>query len=231
MNILTKADKNIFVSEYLLNHAKAIGYNSENYVIIRNGINKNIFYVDEKKKISSKDGNIYLGFVGHPNFIKRADILPMVLKLVKKEIPNAKLIILGSETGDLLPYIKLQTCNLGLQNDIFFISSVSPELVGDYMRSFNVLLFPSRNDGFGCVAIEAQACGIGVVASANGGIPEAVGKNGICVSESENFILDYANAVIKWLKEEHNTYEIAQRVKGYTWENCVKKEIEVYKSL
>lgn len=29
----------------------------------------------------------------------------------------------------------------------------------------------------------------------------------------------------------HNTYEIAQRVKGYTWENCVKKEIEVYKSL
>lgn len=51
------------------------------------------------------------------------------------------------------------------------------------------------------------------------------------VSESENFILDYANAVIKWLKEEHNTYEIAQRVKGYTWENCVKKEIEVYKSL
>ena len=231
LEILNNADSCIFISNYLLKHAKSLGYDAHNANVIYNGINRRVFYYGTNCDENKGEKSVLLGFVGHPIFIKRADVLPLVLWLVKKEIPNAKMVILGSATGDLLPYIKLQACVLGLQNDIEFVPSVSPEKVGDYMRKFDVLLFPSRNDGFGCVAVEAQACGVGVVASSNGGIPEAVGKNGICVPESENFIRDYANAIIDWLKKKHNPKEIAQSVKEYSWESCVKKETQIYDAI
>lgn len=229
INILKNADSVIFVSNFLLNHAKSLGYDGNNAKIIYNGINHNLFFVNngyEEKEVFP-----YLGFIGHPNFIKRSYILPYVLKIVKKEFPNAKLLILGSENGDLLPYIKYITWKNNLMDSIEFISAVPPEQVAKYMQKIDVLLLPSHNEGLPCVAIEAQACGVGVVASSNGGIPETVGYNGICVQDTENFITDYANAIIKWLKEKHNKEEIAQSVKDYTWENCVKQEIDVYKSI
>lgn len=47
-----------------------------------------------------------------------------------------------------------------------------------------LLLVPSRwEEGFGMVAIEAQSCGIPVIASARGGLPEAVGEGGILVRD------------------------------------------------
>ncbi len=51
----------------------------------------------------------------------------------------------------------------------------------------NVIILPSRNEGFGAVVIEAQACGTCVVGSNNGGIPEAIGSEDYVVKEkSEN---------------------------------------------
>ena len=229
IDILNNADSVIFVSRFLLNHARSLGYSAKNATVIYNGINKDIFFVDTNLKKSPDTP--YLGFVGHPNFVKRSYILPFVLKIVRQKFPSAKLLILGSENGDLLPYIKFLTWKLNLMDAIEFIPAIPPEQVAKFMRKVDVLLLPSHNEGFPCVAIEAQACGVGVVASANGGIPEAVGDNGICVPESENFITDYADAVVKWLEAKHDSQKIAESVKKYTWENCVKKEIEVYNTI
>lgn len=50
-----------------------------------------------------------------------------------------------------------------------------------------LLLVPSRwEEGFGMVAIEAQSCGIPVIASARGGLPESVGDGGILVADYTN---------------------------------------------
>jgi glycosyltransferase involved in cell wall biosynthesis len=50
-----------------------------------------------------------------------------------------------------------------------------------------VLLVPSVwEEAFGRVVIEAQSCKIPVIASARGGLPEAVGNGGICVRDFRN---------------------------------------------
>lgn len=228
LNVLSNANKCIFISKYLLQHAKSIGFRGDNSVVIYNGYNKELFYLNTNQ---NRNKTFIIGFVGHPIFIKRADILPIVLKIVKEKIPNVKLLMVGVNNTDFVSYIKLQACELGLKDDIEMIPPIPPEQVGEYMRKMDVLLFPSRNEGFGCVAIEAQACGVGVIASSNGGIPEAIFNDSICVPETENFIHDFAYAIIRYLKTEHNAKDISESVKDYTWENCVKKEIEIFQRI
>jgi glycosyltransferase involved in cell wall biosynthesis len=54
-------------------------------------------------------------------------------------------------------------------------------------RQTRLLLVPSVwEEGFGMVALEAQSCGIPVIASARGGLPEAVGDGGILVRDYRN---------------------------------------------
>ena len=230
LRILDNANASLFVSDFLLRHARSLGFSGANAKIVHNGVDLPRF--SPLPPDSRESGRpLTLGFVGHPNFVKRPDVLPDVLRIVKRDFPSAKLLFVGSDYGNLLPYIKYKTWQLGLMDDVDFVPTVPPEQVGNYLRKMDVLLLPSRNEGFPCIALEAQACGIGVVGSANGGIPEAVGTNGVCVPESDSFVRDYAAAIVQWLKEEHSPEKIAAAVGGCSWENCVKEEIETYKAV
>lgn len=54
-------------------------------------------------------------------------------------------------------------------------------------RQTKLLLVPSRwQEGFGMVVIEAQSCGIPVIASHRGGLPESVGNGGILINDYLN---------------------------------------------
>lgn len=51
-------------------------------------------------------------------------------------------------------------------------------------RQTRLLIAPSRwEEGFGMVALEAQSCGIPVIASRRGGLPEAVGDGGVLIED------------------------------------------------
>jgi D-inositol-3-phosphate glycosyltransferase len=72
---------------------------------------------------------------------------------------------------------------LGVSENIEFIPPVPHEELSDWYRAADLVCVPSYSESFGLVALEAQACGTPVVATAVGGLRAAVadGISGVLV--------------------------------------------------
>ena len=115
--------------------------------------------------------------------------------------------------------------------NVKFVGRVPNDEVPYYMNAMDVMILPSRNEGWPCVVLEAQACGVPVVGSSNGGISEAIGDGGIVVEEGEDFEKRFAEAVVEMLKKPIDSGYLRERAVGFSWKNIVKREVAVYEEV
>ena len=232
LETLQSADKVIFVSNALLKKAMELGYSGENAVVIPNGVSISSFSILDKTEARRSNGIYepdmhYVGFVGNLFEVKRVDKFPEIFLNIKNKIPNVKFIIVGG--GNLRDTIQEEFVTNNL--DVIFTGRVYPELVPSWLNCMDCLVLPSRNEGWPCVVLEAQACGVPVVGSNAGGIAESVGEGGLIVEEGDHFEDRFAEAVCNILRNPLNSKQLRKRTLEYDWEKIVQKEIEIYQSL
>ena len=80
-------------------------------------------------------------------------------------------------------------------------------------RKTRLLIVPSRwEEGFGLVALEAQSCGIPVIASRRGGLPEAVGDGGLLIDDFSD-VNAWVEAIDRVLSNPERYRELAERAR------------------
>lgn len=78
-----------------------------------------------------------------------------------------------------------------------------------------LLIVPSRwEEGFGMVALEAASCGIPVIASRRGGLPEAVGDGGLLIDDYQN-VDAWVSAIETVLGDTARYQNLSQRARRH----------------
>jgi len=105
-------------------------------------------------------------------------------------VEDRSLVIIGD--GPERRKLELLSRHLGLSDRIFFAGWISDRVeLLDHLKQATVFVLPSLSEGLPRVLVEAMACGLPVVATNVGGIPEAVvdGVNGILVPPRDEIAL------------------------------------------
>ncbi|MBN4049092.1 glycosyltransferase family 4 protein [archaeon AH-315-M20] len=191
---LKNIDEAFSVSKYLSNQLwKESGIKSK---VVYNKIDKKRFNRKVKrnkvrKKYNLKNNKILL-YVGRIAPHKGIHLLLKSFNIIKKQIPNAKLIIVGKPTFNNY-FRKLKKI---ANKDVIFTGFVADEKLPDYYADCNIYVTSSLWEGFNLPAAEAQACGKKVVAFNIGSHSEII-KNGKLVQKGDTS--KFAQEIIKIL--------------------------------
>jgi glycosyltransferase involved in cell wall biosynthesis len=152
------------------------------------------------------------------------------MKKIHEEMPDARLILVGDgEERERLAALSIQ---LGIQKYVQFVGEVPHEEVQTFMQQADVFVLPSLSEGFPNVILEAMACGLPIIASRVGGIPDIITNdiNGYLVEVKDTN--DMANKIMLLLSDDTLRKKISDNnrhlVKKYTWENVIFELEKIY---
>ena len=150
------------------------------YKIIPNGIDVDHFASHPKPFLQYKDGKTNILFVGRLEKRKGLKYLLEAYSLLKWDLPNIRLIVVGPGTPDRDSYRILGA--RGLQ-DVEFVGKVSYDDLARYYATADIFCSPATGaESFGIVLVEAMASGKPVVAS------EIEGYKGILTHEEQGLL-------------------------------------------
>ena len=128
-------------------------------------------------KSQEPNTKLTLGVVSRLERIKGMDLVVPAFAEVLKMYPATQLLVVGD--GSLRASMEEQAAQLGCADHIRFVGRQPQEELSQWYSQMDIVLMPSRSEGFGLTAIEAMAHGCVMVASDVGGLPEVV-RDGVC---------------------------------------------------
>lgn len=139
-------------------------------------------------------------------------------------LQRLRLIIVGG--GPEEQKLKGMADELGISDHCRWVGKVPHPEVQDYLNMFDVFGALSRSESFGVSVIEASACGLPVVVSDVGGLPEVVkeGETGFVVPRENPE--EAGKAMIKLIDDPDLRRVIGEKgrqhvMREYEWDHCV----------
>ena len=154
------------------------------------------------------------------------------LAKVKSERQDAHLVVIGRlRDGSTIPAV---VDRLGLKGAVRFLSGLSDQAIVDLYAEAEIAVVPSLYEGFSLPAIEAMACGVPLIATTGGALPEVVGRNGVCaLLVAPNDPGSLAQAIVTALSDPVRRLRLGQAgreraVERFTWPVTARATAEQY---
>jgi len=172
-----------------------LGVSSKRLKVIPNGVDINRFHpidsIEEKQTIRRElridpNDEIIL-FVGFISYRKGVDLLFEAWPRIISSRPNARMILIGptedpsldisqnsSVEKSFFQQVMETVASLPFSERIAFLGEVNN--IEKYMMAADLLILPSRHEGWGNVVAEAMACGLPCIVTPYKGLPSEFGK-------------------------------------------------------
>lgn len=159
----------------------------------------------------------------------RKNISNLLLAFNSLEIPNVKLIIIGSESSVFKKQV-LQNV-IHSNKNIHFTGYLSDNELAAYYKNATAFIYPSLYEGFGIPPIEAMAFGCPTIVSNTTSLPEVCGSAAYYVNPYD--INDIALGMKTLLQDDILRKELIEkgyeRIKLFSWKTSALKIVEIIK--
>lgn len=181
--------------------------------------------------------DIVLLFVGRIQPLKAPDILiraaAHLLERHPHLRPRLKVVINGGLSGNGLQRsgeLPALIDDLRLRDIVTMMAPVARDQLADLYRAADVVVVPSYSESFGLVAVEAQACGIPVVASRVGGLTTAVGDGGVLVAGHDPArFADALDTIVSDPATQQRMAVLARRhAERFSWAATARATLDTY---
>jgi glycosyltransferase involved in cell wall biosynthesis len=185
---------------------------------IPNGVDTNVFRPADSERrrflrtqLGFADADILIGIVASFTRVKRHVDLLAAFAVVAKSHPTARLLLVGD--GPLRSEVEAQISQLGLGDSVALLGPRSD--VDQILPALDVFVLSSNTEGLSNAILEAQACGLPVVATAVGGNPDLVhaGKTGWLVSSESP--AELARALSEAAAQPHTCREFGANARAH----------------
>jgi len=177
--------------------------------------------MEKRRLLLVGESEFIIGYVGRLSKEKGIEYLLKAGEILKQQGRHIKIIIIGDgQEREFLECISLQS---GLKENVIFAGFLID--VERWLPAIDVFVLPSLTEGTPLALLEAMLCGIPVVASKVGGVPDIVksGMNGILVqpgsaqeiADAISLLYDDKDVRLKFGKEAQATVKTKYGVKQW----------------
>jgi glycosyltransferase involved in cell wall biosynthesis len=229
--ILTHADGAIAGNQDAVTVLRAKGYAGTPQVIPQFGVDADIF---QPLRRPTPPGVFTVGYAGRLVKEKGVDLILHALSRLPNSV-HATLIGAGDERTNL---VELAT-QLKLGDRVAFLPPAPSAQMPFVYAQLDALVLPSRSqpnwkEQFGRVLIEAMACGVPVIGSQCGEIPNVIGDAGLVFPEDDSAALAVALRTLLEKPELHADLAVRGRdrvLARYTMRRIASETVDVYRSI
>jgi len=177
-------------------------------------------------------GDFLAGTVANLSEDKDLRTLILAAGILREKVPPIHFVVVGR--GPLEAELKRLAGEIRVEDTVHFLGFRDD--VPQILASLDVFVLPSLQEGLGSVILDAMACGLPVVATEIGGIPEVVeeGKTGFLIPAEDPASL--ADAVLRLSKDRDLAGELGRRGResvqqNFSVQSMVDRVILLYERL
>lgn len=204
------------------------------YTIIPNGIELERFAAPAEPLEEFKDGKVNILFVGRLEKRKGFKYLLEAYRIVKRDHPNTRLIVVGPP-GWALWRFRLLVKSFGIK-DVVFAGYVAAEEISRYYQTADIFCAPATgSESFGIVLLEAMAASRAIVASDIAGYASVVTRNADGLLVPPGDISALAEAIGRLVEDQKLRQRLGAagmvKAEGYSWDKVSRRVMDYYEEV
>lgn len=223
--ITLKAEKNFFGSCSLFDPSIRRIPAHAHYTIY-NALPGYIQITDKKREIKDI---VTIGVVSRLEHIKGMDLVVPAFAKVYEKNKNIRLQVVGD--GSLRQQMEDDANRFHLGKIIEFAGMQQQRDLQSYYDKIDVLLMPSRSEGFGLTAIEGMARSCVLVASNTGGLPEVVREGYVGLLHQPESVNDLANKICSLIENPKHFEQMRSHLYDYVQQFTFERYADLFNDL